>query len=136
MNLEKLLFNDKDVDLSLVPGDLLAFIGDSFHSLYIKTKIVVSGELKVGVVHERSKGRIFFKAQAAALEKILNILDESEKALVKRVINSKGAKRYGNDPNYRKSTAFEALIGYLYLSKKFDRIKQLFDEVEKCSSME
>jgi len=72
------------------------------------------------------------KAQARALESILEKLNESEKALINRAMNSKGAKRYGNNPDYRKSTAFEALIGYLYLTREFDRMKQLLEVVEKC----
>lgn len=136
MNLEELLFENKEIDLKLVSSDLLAFIGDALYSLYIKTKLIVYGDLKAGVVHEKTKERVFSKAQAAALEKILDFLNEFEKSVVKRALNSSGAKRYGNDPHYRKSTAFEALLGYHYLSKNFDRLKQLLEEVEKCSCME
>ncbi|MDN5337593.1 MAG: mini-ribonuclease [Thermotogaceae bacterium] len=136
MNLEELIFEDKEIDMKLVSSDLLAFIGDAFYSLYIKTKLIVRGDLKAGVVHEKAKERVFSKAQAISLEKLLDFLNESEKFVVRRALNSNGAKRYGNDHYYRKSTAFEALLGYHYLSKNFDRLNQLLKEVERCSCTE
>lgn len=136
MTLEKVLFDDKDVNLDSISSDTLAFIGDSLHSLYVKTRLIISGEIKPGIIHEKSKKLIISEAQAKALENIFEMLTESEKALINRAMNSKGAKRYGNNPDYRKSTAFEALIGYLYLTRKFDRIKQLLEVVERCFYME
>ena len=55
---------------------------------------------------------------------------EKEKDIYKRGFNSKNAKKRGNDLNYRKSTGLETLIGYLYISKNFERLKYILDNFE------
>lgn len=57
----------------------------------------------------------------------MDMLSEDEEAAYKRGRNAHSCTKAKNasTSDYRKATGFEALIGYLYLQKKFDRIMEL-----------
>lgn len=57
----------------------------------------------------------------------MDMLSEDEEAAYKRGRNAHSSTKAKNasTSDYRKATGFEALIGYLYLQKKFDRIMEL-----------
>ena len=122
------IFEISDVDLKEYPITYFAYIGDAVLSLYSKLRYI---ELKKpSEIEKRIKGMVSRSGQSKNLNKILSILTEDEKAIVKRAMNSKAATRHGNDRDYRNSTGFEALIGYLFLKKDFERLKKILSEVE------
>jgi len=122
------IFEISDVDLKEYPITYFAYIGDAVLSLYSKLRYI---ELKKpSEIEKRIKGMVSRSGQSKKLNKILSILTEDEKAIVKRAMNSKAATRHGNDRDYRNSTGFEALIGYLFLKKDFERLKKILSEVE------
>ncbi len=61
--------------------------------------------------------------------KIEEFLDEEELMVLKRGRNAKSVSSPKNADvtTYRRATGVEALIGYLYLEGKFERIAQLMD---------
>jgi ribonuclease-3 family protein len=120
-----LKFEIPEIDIFQVPVSLLAYIGDAVMSLYFKTKYLKL--MKPSEVERKVKEIVSRKGQAEILDAIWDKLNEEEKAVIKRAMNSKGAKRYGNDPLYRKSTGLEALIGYLYVSRSEDRLKEILE---------
>lgn len=73
------------------------------------------------------------RAQAEILKTIENILNEEEKNIVRRTRNTQNHHIPKNaDPSdYMYATAFEGLIGYLYLNKRFDRLKEILNLIEK-----
>lgn len=106
-----------------LPPAVLAYLGDAVLELIFRSRF--TGNYRMSVIHERVKEHTSKHGQAWMLENIWNLLDEKEREIVKRAMNSKAAKRHGNDPAYRKSTGFEALIGYLFLKRAFNRIEEL-----------
>ena len=75
------------------------------------------------------------KAQAEILEKIEEKLTEQEKEIVKRGRNAENhhLPKNATVQEYMYSTGFEALIGYLYLTKQDERLKEILDFcIEKC----
>ena len=58
-------------------------------------------------------------------------MTEEEKEIVRRGRNAEShhLPKNANVQEYRYATAFEGLIGYLYLSKKFERLKEILDFV-------
>ncbi|MEN3008695.1 ribonuclease III domain-containing protein [Pseudothermotoga sp.] len=107
-------------EASLLPISTLAYLGDAIHGFF--AKISSLNVLNVKEIHERVSGLVSRHSQARCLDQILPTLNEQEMGLVKRAMNSKTAKKYGNDEEYRKSTALEALIGYLYLVGDLDKM--------------
>lgn len=105
----------------------LAFIGDSIFDLIIRTYIVESGNAPVNKLHNRASKLVQASAQAELYHLIKEQLTEEETAVFKR---GRNAKSYTSAKNagiveYRTATGMEALIGYLYLSDRMDRVMEL-----------
>lgn len=106
---------------------VLAFIGDSVYDLIVRTVVVEQGNTHVNLLHKRCSQLVKADAQAAMVERLLPLLSEEETAVYKRGRNAKpGSKaRNASLSSYKKATGFEALMGYLYLEHKMDRILEL-----------
>lgn len=107
----------------------LAYIGDSVHTLYIRTRIMALGDKKVNELHKLCSAFVKAKAQSDAIHALLPELTEEEEAVYKRGRNAKSytVAKNADVTTYRHATGFEALIGYLYLSKNEERLKLLLD---------
>ena len=108
-----------------------AYVGDAVYELYIRTHLVNITRLKPHKLHLESIKYVKAKAQAEMLEKLDNILTEKEKEIAKRGRNTENhhVAKNATVQEYMYSTAFEALIGYLYLTKQDERLKEV---LEKC----
>lgn len=106
---------------------VLAFIGDGVHTLYVRDMVVKTSNLLANGCHKASAKLCNAKAQAGKLGDIINVLTEEEKDIVRRARNTKlhHTAKNSDEETYKKATSFEALIGYLYLLGKYDRIKEL-----------
>lgn len=105
----------------------LAYIGDAVYEIIIRTVIVEQGNAPVNKLHKRSAALVKAPAQAAMMKVIEPMLTEEEKHIFKRGRNAKSytCAKNASMIDYRVATGFEALIGYLYLSDKWDRITEL-----------
>ena len=104
-----------------------AYVGDCVYELYIRTKLVDTTKLKPHELHIKSVKYVKAKAQAETLKKLETILTEEEKEIVRRGRNTQThhiAKNVSMQ-DYMYATAFEALIGYLYLTKQDDRLFEM-----------
>lgn len=108
---------------------VLAFIGDSVYDLYIRTRIVSKGNRPVYFLHRECVKYVKAKPQANVLKKIYNTLTEEEKDIVRRGRNAKSATvpKNADIQDYRLATAFEALIGYLYLTNNAKRLSEILE---------
>ena len=104
-----------------------AYIGDAVYELYIREKLVETTKVKPHKLHIEAIKHVKASAQADALRKIEEGLTEEEKEIVRRTRNTKNHHLPKNaDVNeYMYATAFEGLIGYLYLTKKEERLKEV-----------
>lgn len=111
----------------------LAFVGDSVYTLYIRTNFCSVTTAKSGMLHKQATAYIKATAQKLALEKIIPHLTEKELALIKRARNTKinSAAKHATLEEYKASTAYEALLGYLYLTKQKDRLEQILNLAHK-----
>ena len=130
--LETTLFNGEPIsDLREIPADVLAYIGDSFFNLYSSIKSIGDGRKSISRVNKDGVKLKRAEGQKEFLSSITPFLDEAEKEIVKRGINSKGAKKRGNCEAYRVSTGFECLIGYLFLEKNWKRLNEILNKSKK-----
>lgn len=120
-------YNLPDVKPSEVAPLILAHIGDAVYETVIRTVELSKGNRAIAKVHSDSIKLVNAKTQAALADKILPILSPEEEAEYKRGRNAKSATHAKNASisDYRKATGVEALIGYLYLLGKTDRILEL-----------
>ena len=109
----------------------LAYIGDSVYDLYVRSYLIRETDIGAGGLHKRSIARVCANAQSKALALIEEMLDVEEHEVLKRGKNADVGKRAGNSSpvDYMRATAIEALIGYLYLSGKDERLSELFDVI-------
>ena len=113
---------------SLIKTNLLplAFIGDSVHTLFIREKVLEQDTgNKMNNYHTISSKYCKASAQASALNNILPFLNEEEKDIVRRGRNAKPKHQAKNATNsdYSHATAFEILIGFLYLKGDEERFQ-------------
>jgi ribonuclease-3 family protein len=105
---------------------LLATLGDAVSNLFEKERVILQTS-SPKKLHNLAKGRINAKAQSQFLEQISEKLTEKELDLVRRARNLKTTgRRKIEQAVYRQATAFEVLIGYLYLSDP-QRLKELLE---------
>ena len=109
----------------------LAYLGDAIYELYIREYLIDKGIVKVDELQKQAIKYVSAKGQASYLTKLLdeNLLTEDEKDIVFRARNHKGSRHPKNTDiiTYKYATGFEALIGYLYLEKKLERIEEIMD---------
>lgn len=104
-----------------------AYVGDSVFELYIRTHLVNKTNLKPHKLHIEAINYVKAKAQAEFLKKIEEILTDEEKEIVRRGRNAQNhhLPKNSNVKEYMHATAFEALIGFLYLTKKYKRLEEI-----------
>lgn len=109
----------------------LAFIGDAVYNLYMRTNSLKEGKGLRGM-HLGTTRRVNAVAQAQALNRVIDLLDEEELDIVRRGRNAHprhGVPRSATGAQYSASTGFEALIGYHYLTGQAERLDTLFSRV-------
>lgn len=107
----------------------LAFVGDAVYSLYVREKLVLSTDYKTGELQKLTSSRVSAHGQSGLLERLIPLFTEEETDIYKRGRNAKKSTKSKNASvaEYNRSTGFEAVIGYLYLTGQYERIAQLLD---------
>ena len=107
----------------------LAFIGDSVHTLFVREYCLKNTNDKMENYHIKASKFCKASSQAKALTLLIEKLSEEEKDIVRRGRNAKPKHQAKNasSSEYSHSTAFEVLIGYLYLSKNEERLKEILN---------
>ena len=118
-------------DLNTYSPLTLAYIGDSIYDLVIRTLIVESGNAPANKLHKSATKMVQATAQAELYHLIQDQLTEEELAIYKRGRNAKSFTSAKNTGivEYRTATGLEALIGYLYLTDRTDRLLELIKPV-------
>lgn len=108
-----------------------AYIGDAVYEMYIRTYLVNTTALKPNKLHIESIKYVKAKAQAEILNKIYNNLTEEEKDIVRRTRNTENHHLPKNAElkDYMYATAFEGLIGYLFLTSQKNRLHEILNLV-------
>ena len=106
-----------------------AYIGDAVYELYIRKKLVEETNMKPHKLHIEAIKYVKAKSQAEKLNEIYETLTDEEKDIVRRGRNTQNhhLPKNSNVQEYMYATAFEALIGYLYLTKQSTRLKEILE---------
>ena len=108
----------------------LAYMGDTVYDLFVRTLLLETTTLTAHGLHERAAKLVCAKAQAAAFRRIEPMLTEEELGVFRRGRNSHigTVPKSASIMDYRVATGLEALIGWLYLSGRDERISSLMAE--------
>ena len=107
---------------------VLAFIGDTLNDLYVRSRLIAEhGGMSANKLHVCASRRVCAHGQSEAVKLIEPLLDEQELAAYKRGRNTKSytVPKNADVGEYRRATGFEALLGWLYVSGKSERIEEL-----------
>ena len=103
----------------------LAHLGDAVFELHERERQLLQ-QATVKSLHNKVVGRVNSREQARLLVQLKPLLTEAEQDIVRRARNLKvsGFRRNVEQSVMRQATAFEALIGYLYLTDE-ERLQNL-----------
>ena len=120
-------FDLGEVNVSEYSPLTLAYIGDCVYELIIRSRLVYRGNAPVNKLNKKASDLAKAKTQAGMMDGILSELSEEEEAAYRRGRNAHSFTKAKNATTgeYRKATGFEALIGYLYMQKRFERIMEI-----------
>ena len=121
----------KDIkDAKMLSPLVWAYVGDSVYEMFIRTELVNNSNAKPHKLHIESIKYVKAKAQAETLKKISDFLTDEVKDIVRRGRNTENhhVAKNANVADYSHSTAFEALIGYLYLTKQDERLAEILNK--------
>ena len=115
-----------------------AYIGDAVYELYIRQHFIQTTNLKPNKLHREATKFVKASAQAETLEKLKEYLTEEEQEIVRRGRNTQNhhLPKNANPTDYMYSTAFEGLIGYLYLTKQEKRLNEILTKITEINSSE
>lgn len=119
----------EEKDAKLLNGLALAYMGDGIYELYIRHYLLEQGDTKPNQLHQKATKFVSARAQAYLIQKMMeeSVISEEEVTYFKRGRNAKSHTKAKNVDvsTYNKSTGFEALFGYLYLTKQQTRLEDL-----------
>jgi len=111
----------------------LAYIGDAVYELCIREYLLSKKICKVNDLQKESVKFVSAKSQYQILIKMIDehFLSDDELNIVFRARNHKVDHRPKNCDiaTYKYATGFEAIIGYLYLNKNFERLNEIMDYI-------
>ncbi len=109
----------------------LAHLGDSVYEIMVRSWLCLAGKTRAKDLHRATVKYVAATAQAAAVERILPLLSEEERDVFRRGRNTAphSVPKAASRGEYQAATGFEALLGWLYLQGRTDRLNQLFAAV-------
>lgn len=119
------------VGASRLSPHVLAYLGDAVYELYVRSRMVAAGPpVPIRQLHRRTVALVRAEAQVEALRCLEPLLTDEERDVARRGRNAGAATYVSGSPEQRAgSTAFEALVGYLYWDGRWSRLEQLLDVV-------
>ncbi len=102
----------------------LAFLGDSVYTLFVRARAVDSMDVKPARMNDFCRRYVRASAQARAYLAIEPELSEEERGVARRARNSHPGSmpKNASPAEYMNATAMEALIGYLYITGREERL--------------
>lgn len=120
-------FGVADVDIRTYSPLALAYIGDGIFDLVIRSVVVGKGNTRASQLHRRTSEVVKAHTQAEMIHVLEPLLTDEERDIYRRGRNAKSPTMAKNATmqDYRNATGFEALMGYLYLDDRMERIVEL-----------
>lgn len=128
----------REVDITSYSPLALAYLGDAVYELAIRSFVMNRGNTQVNKMHKKTAGLVKAEAQANLYKLLEEELTEEEIAVYKRGRNAKSVTmaKHATMKDYRMATGLEALMGYLYLTERFERMAELLGKgLEKMGEL-
>lgn len=112
-----------------LPLLVLAYVGDAVYELAVREYLISTGLVKVNRLHNETVKYVNAGAQSKVLHALEGMFTADEAAVARRGRNAKSphTPRSAGMIEYRRSTALECLIGFLYLKGETGRLAEIMD---------
>lgn len=117
---------------------VLAFVGDSVFDLFIRSRLALQKNESAHKLHVKATAYVKAAAQSKIATVLQEMLSDEEKAVFRRGRNAKSATIPKNADilDYHRATALEAVIGFLYLNGRNERLLQLLNIAAETIELE
>lgn len=119
----------RDIDVKQLNALALAYMGDSVLEIAVREHLLRNGKVKPNILHREATRYVSAKAQAKVVRKMIEeeFFKEDEAGVLRRGRNAKSGSVPKNTDvqTYHYSSAFEAVLGYLYLLGQEERIAEI-----------
>ncbi len=125
--LEQFNENKSELNMKITSPLALAYIGDAVYEVYIRKMLTENPQLSVDKLHKKAITYVRAKAQADIVLRLEEELTTEEWSIVKKGRNqkSKTVPKNSDVGDYRYATGFEALIGFLFCMKRYQRLMEV-----------
>ncbi len=105
----------------------LAYLGDAIYDAYVRARLVGAGGGRPRKLHNSAVARVHAAAQARVLDKLEPLLTDAERDVIRRARNARPGHvpRSAKAADYHRSTAFEALLGFLLWTGQAERLSEV-----------
>lgn len=123
-------FDLQEQDLHSYSPLTLAYIGDAVFDILVRTVLVSRGNAPADKLTKKASKIVCAERQSAMIRALKEQLSDEEREIYRRGRNAKSNSKAKNasTADYRRATGFEALVGYLYLQQKHERVASLIAE--------
>ena len=106
----------------------LAYLGDAVFTLMVREYLINKTDFKANMLNKIANGIVCAKNQAIIMEQIRPLLNETETEIAMRARNAHPNNKAKNSSlqEYSLATQFEALVGFWYLKKEDEKLKNMF----------
>ena len=120
-----------DDELRAISSIGLAHMGDAVFEVLVRTWLCAHGKATGKGLHQATIKLVCAESQAEKAQKILPVLTDEETAVFKRGRNAQvhSIPGHASRAQYGTATALEALLGWLYLKGRRERIEELFEKM-------
>ncbi len=126
------MYNLRDIDVKQLNALALAYMGDAVYEQAVREHLLRSGRVKPNVLHKEATSYVSAKSQAAVVKMMQQsgFMTEEEEAVMRRGRNAKSGSVPKNTDvvTYNYSSGFEAVVGWLYLLGRTERVVEFIDE--------
>ena len=126
------MYSLRDIDVKQLNALALAYMGDAVYEQAVREHLLRSGRVKPNILHREATRYVSAKSQAAVVKMMqqTDYLTEEEQAVMRRGRNAKSGSVPKNTDvvTYNYSSGFEAVIGFLHLLGRTERVAELISE--------
>ena len=123
---------ERPIKINDIPPGIMAYMGDGIFELIVRNFFIQRGLWDSHKMHRQVIQFVNAGAQATLLRDLEDQLTDEEKNILRRARNSNAGNvpRHAKVTDYRYSTAFEAVLGYVTLKGDFQRLQKLVELIE------
>lgn len=131
-------FPGKKQDVCAYSPLTLAYIGDAVYDLIIRTVVVGRANRPANELHRITVRYVSAEAQSRIVETLIERFTEEEQSVYRRGHNSKPhtMAKNASPSDYLRATGFEAVLGYLYLQDRMERVLELIKKGIQMAGLE